>query len=298
MEGAERRQWQGRTDGTPFMHKALIALCRVFPLWLLYFFMAFSVPVYAVANGKAFRAIYGYFRSRLGYGRVHAFLSTFANHFSFGMVVVDKFAAYAGKKFKTEIVGREAVEERLAAEGSFILLSAHIGNGEMAGFTIDSPRPVYSLLFGGESAVMQEGRRAVFAAHNMQMVLASEDMSHIFTLNNALDEGSVVIIYADRVFGSSKSVACSFLGAEARFPQGPFALAAMRETPVLSFFVMKSGLRRYRVYVDKVEVGRAGAGRSRATAVADMAQGFASRMEAALRRHPMQWFNFYDFWRP
>lgn len=291
MGGASGRQWQGRTDGTPFMHRALIALCRVLPLWLLYFLMAFSVPVYAVANGKGFASMFDYFRRRLGHGRVRSFFSVLANHFTFGMVVVDKFAAYAGKAFKTEILGKKIVEECLTEKGGFILLSGHIGNGEIAGFTIDSPRPVYSLLFGGESAVMQEGRRAVFSEHNMHMVVAFEDMSHIFTLNNALSDGNIVMIYADRAFGSAKTVPCTFFGSQAKFPQGPFALAAMRGVDVLSFFVMKSGIHRYRIYVGKV-----GDKDGQGNAVPILAQAYASQMERTLRLHPMQWFNYYGFW--
>ena len=39
-------QWRGTTDGTPWMHRALIRILRFTPLWFIYFLMAFSLPVY------------------------------------------------------------------------------------------------------------------------------------------------------------------------------------------------------------------------------------------------------------
>ena len=43
---SEDRQWTGRTDGTGWMHKALIGLMKVCPIAVIYFLMALVVPFY------------------------------------------------------------------------------------------------------------------------------------------------------------------------------------------------------------------------------------------------------------
>ena len=69
-------KWQGKTDGTPFMHRALIALCRVLPLEIMYFFMATAIPFYLVFNHKGYISIYHYFRRRMGRGPLWSFFSS------------------------------------------------------------------------------------------------------------------------------------------------------------------------------------------------------------------------------
>jgi hypothetical protein len=82
-------KWQGKTDGTPFMHRALIALCRVLPLEIMYFFMATAIPFYLVFNHKGYISIYHYFRRRMGRGPLWSFFSVCYNHLVFGAVVID-----------------------------------------------------------------------------------------------------------------------------------------------------------------------------------------------------------------
>ena len=96
----EGRKWQGGTDGTSWMHRALIGMMKVVPLWLMYFFMHLAIPVYMVVNHKAYLANYHYFRKRHGYGPLKAFFHVWLNHVTFGGVIIDRFGAYSVSKFR------------------------------------------------------------------------------------------------------------------------------------------------------------------------------------------------------
>ena len=65
---------------------------------------------------------------------------------------------------------------------------------------------------------------------------------------------------------------------------------------MLAVFVMKEGLRRYRIFVHQIGEGckRSLPARARAEL---FAEEFARRLEEVVRRYPTQWFNFYDFWK-
>ena len=130
--------------------------------------------------------------------------------------------------------------------------------------------------------------------NEMSMIPVKEDMSHIFELNAAIDRGEIVSMPADRVYGSQKTANCMFLGTEARFPLGAFAMAAQKKVPMLSVFVMKEAYRTYHAFVCEIRCDREAKIREQ---MSQLAQNFATDLEKIVRRYPTQWFNYFDFWK-
>ncbi len=119
-------------------------------------------------------------------------------------------------------------------------------------------------------------------------------MSHVFLVDAALSAGAILSMPADRIFGSQKSFSQPFFGKSAKFPQGPFVTAAARDVPVLFVAVMKTGSRVYRITVKELSSSSGGSMMSRA---GELAEEYARLLEAAVREHPEQWYNYFDFWR-
>lgn len=275
-------EWSGKTDGTPFLQRALVRIFRYCPREIPYAVMALVVPFYMLFNRKGYRAIYRFFHLRMGYAPIRSFLSVYANHFRFGQVVLDRFAAFAGKKFHFDVDNQELFDQLAAGEKGFVQLSSHVGCYELAGYHLtSSTKQLNALVFAGETATVMQNRQRILAQHNMRMVPVASDMSHLFILNQALDEGQIVSMPADRLWGSNKRVRTTFFGAEASFPRGAFALAKAKEVPLLAVFVMKESARRYHIFVHHVA----------------NVEDYAAVLEQTLRRYPTQWFNYYDFWQ-
>ncbi len=276
------------------MQRALIVLFKVVPLEVIYGVMALVVPFYMVFNHKGYMAMYHFFRQRIGKGALGAVWHVYVNHFRFGQVVLDRFATYAGVRFKLTIDGNENFLRLNEGESGFMMLSSHVGNYEQAGYALKSDRKSFNaLVYGGESATIMNGRKRQFVDSNIHMIAVQADMSHLFILNKALDDGNIVSMPADRCFGSAKSVGCQFLGAEAQFPLGPFATAVQKEVPTLAVMVMKEGSRSYRAYVRPVECDPTLPHRKQ---MAALAQAFATVLEEVVRKYPHQWYNYYEFW--
>lgn len=288
-------EWQGNTDGTPWMHRALIAVLRYMGLRPLYAVMAvFVVPFYIVLRRKAFMAIFHYMRRRQGFGWWRSLCMSCLNHYRFGQVVIDRFAMFAGIEFQLDRVNNELFVELSQRDEGFVILSCHAGNYELAGYTFTvTDKPYNALVYGGETQTVMENRRRIFARHNINMIPTSADMSHIFAMNNALAEGQIVSIAADRNFGSPRTVDCLLLGAKARLPLGPFALATQRDAKAIAIFVMKEAAYRYTVYVRQLETDPR---LKRNEHAAALAQSFATELETILRKYPEQWYNYYEFW--
>ena len=278
------------------MQRTLVKLFRFLPLPLAYACMAPVIPFYMLFDRRGYKASYRFFRHRIGRGPLHSFLSVYANEFRMGQIVVDRFAFYAGRSFKME--GDEMpVFNRLAeAEPGFVQLGSHTGNFELVGYQLRSIKKMGVLVFSGETETVMQQRAAVFSRSNIEMVPVSDDLSHLFRLNEILRDGGIVSMPGDRLFGSQKRFSCLFFGEPAPFPAGPFMLAAQRSAPIVAVFVMKDGVRRYRVFVRQLgtELDPDLPSRKRAEA---MAQAFATCLENIVRQYPTQWFNFYDFWK-
>ena len=278
------RNWAGTTYGNTWMHTWLIRILRFIPIRALYAFVfLFVVPVCLVVN-PANRIIYRYFRSRWGYGALKSALMTYRNFYLFGQVVVDRFAMYAGKTFDVEVEGKEHYDKLVERPEGFMILSAHVGNYEIAGYTLRSEQKrLNALVFAGEKASVMQNRNKMFAQTNIRMIPIRSDMSHIFEINNALSDGEIVSMPADRMLGSTKSITLPFLGSEAEFPLGPFKIAAAREVSVLAINVMKASFKRYKIYVTPLHE--------------PLPQAYVRELERVVGMYPAQWYNYFEFWK-
>ena len=287
------RAWQGKTDGTSWMHNGLVAVMRVVPLRLMYGFIAlFVVPFYFLFS-KGRRPMFHFFRKRLGYAPMMAFCWTYRNFRRFSQVILDRFSMYAGRKFEFEIDNYHLYQECAAAEPGFLILSAHVGSYESAGYTLVATKKRYNaIVFSGEAESVMRNRQKMFDETNIRMIPVKEDMSHIFLMNSALDNGESVSIPADRVVEGQRTVTCDFFGSPAEFPLGPFVLAAQRDVAVLTIHVMKEAVKKYHIFIEQIQ----GQGNTIREKAADIARQYVASIETVLRKYPEQWFNYYEFW--
>lgn len=290
--------WRGNTGGTRWMHKRLISLFKWIDLRLIYPIMAvFVIPFYMLFSHQSYIAIYHYFRRRHGFGVWKSFRYTYLNHYRFGQIILDRFAAYAGQHFQLNVDGNDEFLKLLKGEDGFVILSCHVGNYELAGYTYQSTGKRYNaLVFSGEAATVMENRVRLLGKNNIRMIPVNDDMSHVFEMNSALANGEIVSIPGDRVFGSPRTIECSLLGGTIQLPFGPYAMAAQRDVPVIVVFVMKEAAYRYQVYVRRLNTDNAVDHVSVKNRAISLAHCFVEELETVLKRYPEQWFNYYEYW--
>jgi len=327
--------WSGRTEGAPFLYRWLLAVLRWVPLPLAYVPMAlFGIPVVMLVAHKGYIAAYRFFRQRMGYGPLKSFCHVYLNHLRMGEVVVDRFANYAGRRFKFSLQGYDEFCRLCSGESGVMVLSAHVGNYELAGYAfVSQSKPFNALVFGGEQAEVMINRAKMFGNNNIRMIPVGNDMSHVFAINEALSNGEIMSMPGDRLFGSGKSLRCEFFGSKASFPEGPYRVAAMREVPVFTVMVMKRSIYGYDVVIKRIDQisdenkaavsevsqasgktsasgetqatvsgearasGRKTAGGKRQEREEALCKAYAAELERVVRMYPDQWFNYYDFWK-
>ena len=275
------------------MHRNLVRIVRHVPLRLMYGFAAlFVVPCY-FAFSKGYKPMYHYFNRRLGWHPWRAFFGVYRNYCRFSQVILDRFYMFGGGKFDVEVENYQLYQELADDEPGFMILSAHVGCYELAGYSLVATKKRFNALaFGEEAEAIVENRERLFKDTNIRIIPVKDDLSHLFALNDALDNGESVSFPSDRLLGKQRTVTCEFLGAPAQFPMGAFALAAQRDLPVLTVNVMKASAKRYKVYVNRLRKE----GEKRDERINGYVRQYVGHLEEVLRKYPEQWFNYYEFW--
>jgi predicted LPLAT superfamily acyltransferase len=193
------------------------------------------------------------------------------------------------------VEGFEHFQRLSQAEDAFLQLSSHVGNYELAGYTLLSDDKQFNaLVYFGEKSTVMENRDKLFVDNHIHMIPVTQDMSHVFEMNRVLQNGEILSMPADRFFGSEKSISLPFLGKEARFPLGPFSVATARGINVITVHVMKSSLKGYKVYVTPLDYDKQAPRREQER---QLAGAFVNELERILKMYPAQWYNYYEFWQ-
>jgi predicted LPLAT superfamily acyltransferase len=114
-------------------------------------------------------------------------------------------------------------------------------------------------------------------------------------IRDALDEGAIVALLADRLRPGGESSGTPFLGARADFPTAPWKIAAALGAPVMLCFGVYLGGNRYHLRFETL-AERVDRERDGGRPVAEWIGEYARRLESEVRGAPFNWFNFYDFW--
>lgn len=289
-----KKQWSGKTYGSGWMHRWLIGFLRYVDVRFLYIFAAvFIVPACLVIN-KSRSASFTYFRKIHGHNRWRSAWMTYLNHYHFAQSVIDKFAMYAGKRFDVEVDHFDEFAKRANGDDSFLHFSSHVGNYEIAGYTLVSEKKrIHAVVYGFEKESVMQNRTDMFDKTNISMICMKEDMSHLYEIDNALRNGDIVSFPTDRSAGATKFVEVSFFGRKVKFPMGPFSVATMRGLDVLAVNVMKVSSKKYNAYITPLQYDKSAPRREQ---IKQLSNAYAEELEKIVRKYPTQWFNLYDFW--
>ena len=293
---ARKQKWEGITGGGRFGQRFLFWILSLIKVNVLYPILFIVIPFYILFGRKGYLAIYRYFRIQHRQTKWKSFCATFRNYLTFGEVVPDKFALLAGntQQFDIRMKGLSYFNELLNQEKGFIIASAHIGNFELVGHAFkQNAKKINGIVFGGEAREFQKQRIKSLHKSNVELIPVSDDMSHIFTIKTSIDNGNIITLPCDRMFGSQKKYTTTFLGTETSFPIGTFRLAGQLEVPVLAMFIMKEKGLHYQGYIFPLQALTNE--KSSVKKAEFLAQQYVQFLENMVKKYPEQWFNFFNF---
>lgn len=287
-------EWDGKSRGTVAGYQIFIFLLKTFGIGPAYFILRFVIFYFVLFSPRSNKDIYTYFRKRLGYSRWQSILSVYKGYLMFGKTLTDKIAISTGlrDKFTYTHNGIENIDNVLKKNKGGILISGHVGNFEISHYFFEnrySDSKISMVTTMGEHQSIQEYMDRISEKSHLNFILVKEDMSHIFEIHSAIDEGGLVVFTGDRYMEGSKILTEKFMGKKANFPMGPYLLASRLKLPVLFVYFMKGQKRHYDLYASSAEF--------KARDAQGLLREYTQSMEDILKKYPLQWFNYYDFWK-
>ncbi|KAI3593091.1 Lysophospholipid acyltransferase [Cupriavidus sp. U2] len=234
-------------------------------------------------------------------GTVPGWRHTLRHLFSFADTLLDKLLAIGGRYRFGNVTreGNEVLVEQIARGQGGIIMTAHMGCLELC-------RVLANQRDGMRLTVLVHTRHAerfnrilsrIDPKSGVQLYQVDDiSPATALDLTAKVQAGEFVAIAGDRAPAhGGRAVRVPFMGAPARFPVGPYVLAALMRCPLYAMGCVRHGdghLLRFTELSHAVVLPRA----NRDAALTALATSYAAWLQALVAQSPYDWFNFYDFW--
>jgi predicted LPLAT superfamily acyltransferase len=287
-------QWDGKSKGTLLGYKIFVNCIKTFGVRTSYLVLIFVSFYYFLFSPKSNRSLFYYLRKRLQFSWMRSFFGLYRSYFTFGKTLIDKVAITSGlrNRYTYEFDGIDILKQLLAEKKGGILISAHVGNFEVAEHffeDINLECRINLVTADLEETAISEYLKQVARQSNVKLIKIKDDMSHIFDISNALSNNELICFTGDRYFEENKLLSAQLLGEEALFPAGPFRIASRLGVPVVFVYVMKEPGLHYHLYARRADVKHRDA--------ESLLKSYCQSLEKVVKRYPYQWYNFFDFWK-
>ena len=295
-------EWEGKSKGTVLGHKIFVFILNHLGLKLAYIVLRFVALYYFLFARKSNKNSFFFFHNVLKYKRTTAYLKIYKNYYIFGQTILDKVALLASVKTKFTIdhEGGKNLDKIAAMGKGGILVSAHIGNWEIAGQLLNRLETTFNILmYENEHEKLKSYLEGVEKKKNVKIIAIKDgEMGHLIELHNAFANNELVVMHGDRFRENAVTADTLFLGKTATFPAGPFIMAAKFGVPISVVFAVKESDTHYHFFAtDPIEVKRTRTEEQTDAAVKELLDKYIAEFEKMVYRYPEQWFNYYAFWK-
>ncbi len=290
-------QWDGRSKGSVLGTLIFLKIISTIGLFPAYCLLTLGSCYYVFKDKKSVRALRD-FRTRLGLPT--SFFYLWRHFFSFGMNILDRYAFLSRKKtpFIIKTIHEATIIEALKNGKGALLLSAHIGNWEMAGNLLHDRIgvPISYAMVDAEKPEVRKAFAGALARRRISVIPINQDgMGLMLRIRAALRGNEIVCMHGDRMFGK-KAESARFFNSRVKFPLGPFAIAQATGAPIIPIFAVKKGLRTYEIRAFDPILLSAEIGNKKDAHSINALEKYVRALETVVKENPYEWFNFYDFW--
>ena len=287
------QKWKGQSRGSLLGYAIFIFILKRLGLGFAYFILIFVAFYFFIFSSKS--PSYFFFRKIQEYSIISSVCSIYLNYFTFGQVLLDKIGILMGADIKYSFNFENEQFIRDMDEGG-ILLSAHVGNWEIAGQLLNRIDKKFNILmFDAEHQKIKNFLDKNYSNKNFKVIVVKDDLSHVFEINRALLNKELVCMHADRFINKDDAIKCDFLGSTAYFPRGPFYLAARYNVPVSFVYAMKESFKHYHFSATEPKL-YFGVRENLDDFIAKAIKDYIHWLENVVKKYPLQWFNYYKFW--
>jgi predicted LPLAT superfamily acyltransferase len=190
----------------------------------------------------------------------------------------------------TFCVHNSDVIELLNKNGGVILLS-HVGSWASAAHCLKNELPPMSIVMREntkENILNVEKSNQRENEQNVKIIdLNKGTISANIQIANALMNKELVALMADRAVDSCRVVEVEFFNQNININKNPFEISARIKKPLVAIFVLNHSLKKYDLILELIQE----------SSIEKMAQDYTNLLQNIIKKHPYQWYNFYDFFK-
>ncbi|WP_122862789.1 glycosyltransferase family 2 protein [Campylobacter showae] len=306
QESAEQNLWWKRQErGGAFFLRLSLFLSQILPEFALKLIVKIVVWFYYIFSKNERENIAEFRRNLSEFAGAQTLKKTsvFSHFEAFGGAICDKFRVWKGKikDDELEIIDLERIKsELIGAQKGQILLTAHLGNVEICkalAARVEGFRMVI-LTYDENSRKFNEVLREISKnGGSVRMMAVNKlDVAAMLELKNIVESGEHIGIMGDRTpLGGDKAARVKFLGKETSFNYGPYLIAGILGVKISSLWCQKIG-GKFRIELVPL-ASAVKLGRDKAASAREYLQIYVRELENRCKQTPVQWFNFFDFWR-
>jgi len=283
-----------RQRGSGWSIKLVYNLYRIFGYKFIYYLMYPVSYFYYLKAANVKEALKIYY-SQIGKEFTSQVHHDHLRHFAICMC--DRFISLVTpQKYTFEIENKKILLEKLHQGG--ILLLSHYGGWAVAAncfgkFDIKINVVMQEALIQSIKEIEEQIKNNDLMSHMHIIDTAKGGIRVTLDIANALRDGELVAMMADRATGKKNAQGVEFFKKEGFFNKNPFEIAYKMQKPLIAIFFRYEKPQTYSIdfeiismqYDEKMD-----------KAVAKCMRLYAQRFEKNIEIYPQGWFNFYDFW--
>jgi len=249
--------------------------------------------VYACITTQEREAMKDYY-AKLGIS--YTFFLYVSHIYQFSLSIFDRFVTRIDPDIFS--IERVNVNTFLQKDKNCILALSHIGNWANTFVAFKYEDRTIHVTADDQlktSIVEYEASLSEKNSSSIHMINLKDGIKASIEIAKALQNGDDLAIMVDRLVEPNRFIEVDFLNVKTKFNKNPFEIAYNRNVDMVGVTVVRTGDMQYKVvFSDVIHVDKS---RKKEEAMGIMAQQYAVYLESIVRQYPMQWFNFYKFWR-
>jgi len=273
---------------------------RIFGLIGAYALLYFVSLHYLIFDRLAVNNALSYIKRRFPKARFFKdWLNVYRLFVNQGKQLIDRFVIVSGKQiFNIELKGFDKLNDLLNdKEKGFVLLTAHVGNWQIALTALkEMRRPVYLIMRPEDNLAVKESLNIDNQDNSIRIISPEGYLGGVVESMNALKSGNIVSIMGDRKYGF-EALEVPFLKDIAYFPFGAFSIAASSNCPVVVLLSAKISRYKYIVDVSNIIYPHYDSKIDKRKQLSAYVQEFAAILERYVLEFPYQCFLFHDVWK-
>jgi predicted LPLAT superfamily acyltransferase len=286
-----------RERGTPASLRLIACIAVHIGRWTTRLLL-YPITLYFVISAREARRVsYEYLRRVRGHPAF--WWHVFQHFYCFAATILDRIYLLRGEfnHFDVTLHQKEILLRKIESGTGCILLGSHLGSFEVLR-TLGVTQQNFPLKVLMDTEHNQNITRFLDSLNPKiaSTVIVPDRADTLLKVKESLDAGFLIGMLGDRVSSGDKTTQCQFLGAPATFPAGPILLAAIMHCPVILFFGLYRGGKRYEIYFEHFAEEIILHRDRRTEDTQHWMQRYAERLEHYARLAPYNWFNFYSLW--